>query len=371
MADKIRIGVIGVNFGGLVHIPAFQHVPEMEVAAVCATRQERADQAAKQYNIPHTFIDYRKMLEMRDLDAVSIVSPGYLHYQMALDALNAGKHVICEKAFTATLKEAQELESLAKRKGLTGMVAHEFRYTPPRAFMKELIKSGYIGKVRNVNINLFLSMNRPGMPPPGAPRPWSWADEGGRGGGILYRLGSHFIDGMRDIVGDVVGASGKLYNTSPERIDSAGNKRMSETDDSFTITMEFANGAWCTMSASFGIGFGRNAGVEIYGSDGVLVNRQTGPNPSPEGKVLAAKRGDQDFTELPVPSHLKPPSPGGDERTYSMILLAKDFVRGVMEHTSPSPSFTDGVRCMEVIDAIQRSNKEGRWVKIGATQPAS
>jgi predicted dehydrogenase len=366
MADKIRVGVIGSNFGALVHIPAFKYMPDTEVVAVCSARQERAEQTAKQFGIPHNFTDYHKMLEMKDLDAVSIVSPGYLHYEMTKAALNAGKHVLCEKAFTATLNEAQELESLAKQKGLTGMIAHEFRFTPPRGYLKELVQGGYLGKVRNINVNLFLSMSRPGAPAmtSGQPRPWSWADEGHKGGGMLFSLGSHFIDGLRDIVGDVVRASGKLYNTSPERIDSSGKIRMSETDDSFNFNLQFANGAWCSMSASFAVGFGRNAGIEIYGSEGALFSPQTGPNPSPVGKVFGAKKGDSELKELLIPEHLKPPSAGGDERAYSMALLVSEFVRGIREHKSPSPSFTDGLRCVEVLDAIQRSNKEGRWVKI-------
>jgi predicted dehydrogenase len=102
----LRIGVIGVGFGVTVHVPAFQS-EGLEVGAICSRRRERAASAASQFGIPEVFDDWRELVASPDLDAVSIVTPPSLHHQMALAALEAGKHVILEKPFTLNAAEAR------------------------------------------------------------------------------------------------------------------------------------------------------------------------------------------------------------------------------------------------------------------------
>ena len=102
----LRIGVIGVGFGTVVQIPGFQS-EGVEVAAVCARRQERADKAAADFNIPAAYTDYHKMLQEADIDAVSVVTPPALHHEMVMAALDAGKHVLCEKPFAMDQVQAR------------------------------------------------------------------------------------------------------------------------------------------------------------------------------------------------------------------------------------------------------------------------
>ena len=134
----VRIGVIGVGFGSVVHIPAFQS-EGLEVVAVCARNEARAEAAANFFNIPHVFSDFQRMLEMPDLDAVSIVTPPALHHEMALAALNAGKHVLCEKPFALNSVQAREMWEASEASGLTAMICHEFRFAASRMQVKELI----------------------------------------------------------------------------------------------------------------------------------------------------------------------------------------------------------------------------------------
>src|SRR5690242_21634140 len=138
MNNRLRIGVVGVGFGATVHIPAFQS-EGLEVVAVCSRRPERAQACAAQFGIANAFTDYDAMLRMPGLDAVSIASPVGLHYEQALKAIDAGKHVICEKPFTANEAAARKLYDAAEHSGLTCMVAHEFRYSSGRSYVKELL----------------------------------------------------------------------------------------------------------------------------------------------------------------------------------------------------------------------------------------
>jgi predicted dehydrogenase len=128
----LRIGVVGVGFGSAVHIPAFQS-EGLEVAAVCSRREERVRAAADKFGIAHAFSDYAEMLRLPGLDAVSVVSPVPLHHSMTMAALEAGKHVICEKPFTIDARLALEMWQKAQATGLTAMIAHEFRFASARA----------------------------------------------------------------------------------------------------------------------------------------------------------------------------------------------------------------------------------------------
>src|SRR5687767_11858617 len=104
----LRVGVVGVGFGAAVHIPGFQS-EGVEVVAVCTRRRERAEEAAARFGIPDVFTDYDEMLAMSGLDAVSIVTPVPMHYEMSLAAFDAGKHVMCEKPFTTHEHLAREM----------------------------------------------------------------------------------------------------------------------------------------------------------------------------------------------------------------------------------------------------------------------
>lgn len=151
--DTLRTGVIGVGFGAQVHIPAFQS-EGVEVVAVCSRREERAREAATRFDIPHAFTDYREMLSLDGLEAVSISTLPPLHYPMSMAALEAGLHVLCEKPFTTDQALARQMWERAEGTGLTAMIAHEFRFASARMRVKELIDEGFIGPLRMVLMSL-------------------------------------------------------------------------------------------------------------------------------------------------------------------------------------------------------------------------
>ena len=115
MDQKIRIGVVGGNFGE-VHIQGFRHCPEVEVTAVCRRQEELAKQMAQKYEIQRYYTDFQQMIEAAELDAVSLAVPNGLHYPMAVQALENSKHVICEKPLALTVKEAETMLTKAKKR---------------------------------------------------------------------------------------------------------------------------------------------------------------------------------------------------------------------------------------------------------------
>ncbi|MGE3960216.1 MAG: Gfo/Idh/MocA family protein [Dehalococcoidia bacterium] len=349
MADApLRIGIIGVGFGAAVHVPGFQS-EGWEVPVVWGRTKSRAEEAAQRLGVPEVADDWRDLVARDDLDAVAVTTPPAAHLEMVTAALNAGKHVLCEKPFALNAGEAEQMRVLAAERGLTAMVAHEFRFAPQRMQIKELLAEGYIGTPQLVSAELL--MGRPAGDPPA----YAWNARISEGGGMLGALGSHFIDGFRHWFGDVAQARGALRTARPDRRDAAGAIVQADADDTFTFTVEFQSGVIVTMTASSAVSPSQGGRITITGSDGVLVATQRGPNPEPDGVVLAGKSTDRRLEELPVPDRFRPIDDDRDHRLGAFRLLVREFERGIREGTSPAPSFEDALRCQVVLDAIRES----------------
>ncbi len=362
MADgPLRIGVIGVGFGTQVQIPAFQS-EGLEVVAVRARREERAREAAHRFGIPRALTDYRRLLEMDDVDAVSVVAPHALHREMAEAALAAGKHIICEKPFAVNVEEARSMRDAARQSGLTAMIAHEFRWAPQRSYVRELLDQGYIGRLRFAHASLFVGPRRAA----GDPRPMLEPDLG-RHGGFLWGLGSHYIDAFRHWFGDIVHVQATMRSHVPERIDPTTQAiRRTETDDASGLMLEFEEGGWGVLTGSSAAPFGQGASTEVFGDEGSLSTPQPAPgfNTPPDGRVHGARLGDADRQELPMPERFRPFDDDRDGRLMAFRLMVREFVRGVRDGASHSPSFEDGYRCQQVLDAAVESARTGNGVAI-------
>src|SRR5215204_601178 len=123
---QINVGIIGTGFGASVHLPALQKIPYVEVTGICSRRAERALVVASKFGIRKSTVDYRDLIRDPDVDAVVIASPPNLHHAMAFAALDAGKHVLCEKPLARTLAESRDLVRLAEQASVVAMVNHEF-----------------------------------------------------------------------------------------------------------------------------------------------------------------------------------------------------------------------------------------------------
>src|ERR1700682_2935281 len=271
-SSKNSIGIIGVGFGAQVHVPAFRS-EGWDVAAICSRTREKAQKAADEAGIASVYTDPMELIRRDDLAAVAIITPPGSHHPLSIAALKAGKHVLCEKPFALDAKQADEMRAAAAKSGKTAMVAHEFRHTPQRAYIRQLLTEDYIGKFQLCTMELFLDryVTR-------EPRPLTWNAYKSEGGGLLGALGSHYIDGLRHWFGDVASVSGRVATLRPDLIDTATNKIVkSETDDAFLFTLEFKNGGMATMSASFAATPARGAKIVVMGENGTLIAEQPGP----------------------------------------------------------------------------------------------
>jgi predicted dehydrogenase len=357
-SSKRRIGIIGVGFGAQVHVPGFRS-EGWDVAAICSRNREKAEKAAAASGIAGVHTDPLELIERDDIEAVAIITPPAAHHDLSIAALNAGKHLLCEKPFAIDVRQAIAMRDTAAKSGLTAMIAHEFRHTPQRAFIKQLLADGYIGKFQLCTIELFLDRYVTAVP-----RPLSWMASNAEGGGLLGALGSHYIDGLRDWFGEVAAVSGRLAGLRPDVVDTAtGSTVKAESDDTFLFTLTFRNGGIATMIASFAATPSRGTRIAVLGDGGTLIAQQPGPNPMEDGVVIASRNGEP-LKDLETPARYTPFKDPRDHRLMAFRLLVRDFTAGVERHTSPAPNFTDGLRCQEVIDAVRESSESGRTIAL-------
>ena len=212
-ASNRRVGIVGVGFGSAVYVPAFAS-EGFEVVAICSRHRDKARSAADVAGIRDVHTDAMEMIARDDIDAIGIASPPATHYPLSIAALRAGKHVLCEKPFALNAVQAAEMRDAARASGRTAMVGHEFRHTPQRAYVKELLDGGYIGRFQLCTIELFLDryVTR-------EPRPLTWLARESEGGGLLGALGSHYIDALRHWFGEVASVSGRLLMLRPELLE--------------------------------------------------------------------------------------------------------------------------------------------------------
>jgi len=358
VTSRQRIGIVGAGFGAQVHLPAFQS-EGWEVVAVCSRNRDKARQAADAAGVESVYTDPLELIRRDDIDAVAISTPPRTHHPLVIAALEAGKHVLCEKPFALDAREAAAMRDTAAKRKRTAMVAHEFRYTPQRAYIKRLLADGHIGRFELCTIELFLDRYVTAQP-----RSLTWQAQKSEGGGLLGALGSHYIDGLRDWFGEVASVSGHLATLRPDVLDEVTGKIVkAETDDTFSFTLNFVNGGMATMIASFATTPTRGARIVVMGNEGTMMAEQAGPNPTEDGVVVASRKGST-LAELATPSQYTPFTDARDHRLMAFRMLVKDFTKAIAQGTSPSPNFTDGWRCQQVLDAVRESSEAGRTVKL-------
>ena len=357
-AANRRIGVIGIGFGAQVYVPGLQS-EGWEVAALCSRNRDKATKVAQGLGIRDVHTDPMELIRRDDIKAVAIATPPGSHRELAIAALKAGKHVLCEKPFAIDAREAAAMLDAAEASGRTAMIGHEFRHTPQRAYIKQLLDEGYIGKFQLCTIELFL--DRYVTP---QPRALTWNAHKAEGGGLLGALGSHYIDGLRHWFGEVASVSGHLASLRPDVLDAATNRTVkAETDDTFLFTLRFRNGGVATMVSSFAATPTRGAKIVVMGDNGTLIAEQTGPNPTENG-VIVGSQGGSDLKALPTPKRYTPFTDDRDHRLMAFRLLVREFTSGIERGTSPAPNFTDGLRCQQVLDAVRESSATGRTVTL-------
>jgi predicted dehydrogenase len=262
---SLRVGFVGAGWTQRVQIPVFR-LGGLAPSAICAGHIDNAQRAATEHDIPHVYATWQELIESNEVDIVSVVTPPALHREIAVAALQAGKHVIAEKP--AALNEGEAEAMLAAAQAAPDQLAiidHELRFHPARLQMRELLHDGYIGNLVNIE---FIRHGAERIDPR---TPWNWFSDADQGGGMLFALGSHLLDLARWMVGRIEMMAAQLTTMHPHRTDpERGIVRTVTSDDHARLMLRFANGATGAISAG-GITPGpRGMSIRATGTHGAL-----------------------------------------------------------------------------------------------------
>jgi predicted dehydrogenase len=383
--QRLRVAMVGHGFMGAAHSQAWRTAPRFfdlgadpEMAVIVGRDPERTEAARQRYGWQAASTDWRAVVADPDIDVVDVVSPGSSHVEIAIAALQAGKHVLCEKPLANTVAEAEAMTAAAdaaRAQGVRAMVGFSYRRVPAIAFARQLVQDGRIGTVRQVRA-LYL---QDWLSEEDGPMTWR-LDKSLAGSGALGDIGAHAIDLVEHVTGSSLATvSGTLETFVTERPLMAEGVGLSGTassergqvtvDDAAFFTARLgggvADGAIGTFEATrYATGRKNGLTLEISGSEGAIQFDLEAMN---ELRLYEsnAPAGEQGFRRILVTEPEHPYMAAwwptghliGYEHTFSHQV--KDFVDAIVAGTDPSPSFADGLHVQRVLDAVERSAAAG------------
>lgn len=361
--SPLGIGILGTGFGQKVHIPGFAAHDLTQVVAVYHRDRHRAEAIAATHGIPHACDRIEELLALDAVQAVSISTPPFLHYEMAKAALHAHKPVLLEKPATLTVAEAQTLADLAQTQGLITAMDFEYRFVPEWQYFAEVLHQGFVGTPYFISIDWLMSSRAD------ASRPWNWYARADQGGGVLGALGSHTFDYVRWLFGQnhprpVRRVQAHLGTAIAQRFDPVSQQMQPvSSDDIATIHLELAQGTPCQINLSSVSRCGRGHWVEVYGDQGTLVIGSANQVDYVHGFRVWGAHAGEELSELPIPERLAFPKTYSDGRIAPFVRLVDHWVRGLQRHQTLAPSLSDGLASQVLMDAAQRSHHTGTWVE--------
>jgi len=382
--QEIRIGMVGYKFMGKAHSHAyrdlpmfFPNVPKPVMTTICGRHEPSVRAAAEQFGWASYVTDWRELVRRDDIDLVDINAPSDAHKEIALEAAAAGKHLFCEKPLALTLADAREMLAAAEQAGVKHMIGFNYRFAPAVQLAKKLVSEGRLGRIYHFRAWFLQDW----LTDPEYPLVWRLTKEVA-GSGAHGDLGAHLIDLAHFLVGDmteVVGMSDTFVKQRPLPASmtglsatgsSDGQKGEVTVDDATLFLARFENGALGSFEATrYASGHRCTNSFEINGSKGSVkfdferMNELqvyfTDDDADVQGfrRVLATDPAHAFAVAWWPPGHTI-----GYEHTF--IHEVVELLEALRDCRSPVPNFHDGVKCQTVLEAVERSIAERRWVAI-------
>jgi predicted dehydrogenase len=373
--SALRVGMVGHAFMGRAHSQAWRVVNRFfdlplvaEMTAVCGHDEERTAAAAQKLGWQSYETDWHALIERDEIDVIDICTPGDSHAQIAIAALRAGKHVLCEKPLANTVDEARAMTSAAVGSDVRSMCGYSYRRVPAVALMARMVADGKVGQIRHVRAVYLQDW----LVDPEAPLTWRMQAE--RAGlGAMGDIASHIVDMVQYLTAQrITGVSGLTETFIRERplLDGTGSGPVT-VDDAGLFVARLSGGAVATFEATRLATGRKNAlRVEINGSAGSLsfdlerlneLEYYDLSRPSAEqgfARILATEPDHPYAGAWWPPGHLL-----GYEHAFTN--QARDFIDAIATGTDPKPSFADALGVQLVLDAVVRSSAAGvRWTDV-------
>lgn len=381
---QLRIGMIGYKFMGKAHSNAYRSLPmffpealKPEMRLICGRNADALQEAANQLGWSEHVTDWRELIAREDIDLVDINAPSNAHKEIALAAAKAGKHIFCEKPLALNLADSREMLQVAEDAGISHMVGFNYRFSPAVRLAKRLIDSGRLGKLYHFRAWFLQDW----ILDPEFPLVWRLQKDIA-GSGSHGDLGAHLIDLAHFLVGDiqeVIGMSDTFIKERPLASAMTGlSARASKdaprgevtVDDATLFLARFVNGTMGSFEATrFAAGHRSTNSFEINGSLGSVkfdferMNELEVYLTSDEADIQGFRRvlatdPVHDYAEAWWP----PGHTIGFEHTFIHEML--ELSSAIAEGRQPQPNFRDGVKCQAVLEAVERSIEQRRWVEL-------
>ncbi|MGO1307545.1 MAG: Gfo/Idh/MocA family protein [Microbacterium gubbeenense] len=384
MTDTLRVAMIGYGFMGAAHSQAWRTAPrvfdlpkKIEMSVIVGRSADAVAEAADKWGWREAATDWREVIARDDIDVVDIVTPGHSHDEIAIAALAAGKHVLCEKPLANSVADADRMADAAEASSAIAMLGFTYRRVPALTRARDLIAEGRVGTVQQVRA----AYRQDWLVDPKAPLSWRLKKDQA-GAGALGDIGGHAVDLVQFLTGQTLERiSGVIETIISERpvetervgIAGVGGDEMGEVtvDDLALFTGRLSGGALASFEATrFATGRKNELTVEISGSEGAIAFNLEDMN------VLhvydrTVPGVDQGFTRVIVtePDHpyLEGWWPAGHMLGYEHAFShqVKDLVEAIDQGTVPAPTFAEGTQVQRVIAAVEESSaQDARWVQV-------
>ena len=337
---QVRIGVVGCGaIATLHHIPNLRKAPGAEVVAVADKDEKRAEEVASRFKISQWYKDHRQLIDKAEIDALVVCTPTKYHAPAVLDALEQDLDVFCEKPMCLTLKEADRIVQSVGRTNSRFMVGYNLRFTSLFQKVKKIVSQGELGELIQVECSFC-------VPGPGKwPAVTDFYQRKELGGGALFDSGSHAIDLLRWIAGDIVGVSASISTENEAGVDKAAS-----------LLLRFSSGTIGVLNASWTSPW-PVVKVELYGSKGLLFASFPDNVLSKGGTIALHKYRGIAFKEGLIEMGVKETSTMYQRETLH-------FLNCIRSGTEPSVSATDGRAAVAVTLAAYESARKRKEIPI-------
>ena len=380
----IRTAIFGTGFMGRVHLEAVRRLEFVEAAAIAGRNAEAAQRLGAGFSVPKITNNYREILRDPAIDAVHICTPNAQHFPMAKDALNAGKHVICEKPLATSVDDGEELVALAAERGLRNCVCHNLRFYPMVQQMRAMRKAGDLGEILVVQGTYFQDWLL-------YDTDWNWRVDAKAGGPsrCMADIGSHWFDLAEHVTGlRVSSLCADLQTFHPTRkqpkqsVETFASKVLRpedyietavDTEDFGAVIFRMGDRARGSVTASqVSAGRKNRFSIEVYGTRASVAWNQERPD-----ELWVGHRDTANDIFIKDPSLLKPEArsyadlPGGHSEGYDDTFkqIFRRFYASIGAGGTPEyPQFVDGLRQLTILDAVLKSHSTRAWVDVPAPE---
>jgi predicted dehydrogenase len=375
MAAPLRFGLIGSGYMGRAHAIALHGAAAtfgadyaVECAVLADATPDQAKRAAGALGFAASTADWRELIADQRIDVVDITTPNYLHADMALAAIQAGKHVYCEKPLALDLQQSLAIVTAAQRAKVCNAIGFNYICNPMLHVARDMIATGELGEI----VTFRGSYLEDYMSDPAGPYTWRCQRQLA-GSGALADLGSHLVNMGHFLLGPIARVSASLSTVHQQRLDPAsGQRRTVENEDIAQALVEYSSGVRGTMEISrVATGYKCGLAVEVHGTRGTLLFDQermnelkfysTGDAPGRRGfRTILAGPEHADYAAFcPAPGH-------GLGINDLKVIEVRNLIRAIRTGSAASPDFAEGLRVQQVMTAMERSSGERGWIEVGA-----